>query len=76
MSNDRRRVIEGIVFLIAYGLTIPLANWMIGHVGTLCPPNSPCLIPVAPGLHGGMSDEARDTVRRFLAGRLLGAPLP
>lgn len=30
-------------------LTIPLANWLIGHVGT-CVPDGPCLIPVAPGL--------------------------
>ena len=29
---------------------IPLANWMIGHVGTVCVPNGPCLVPVAPGL--------------------------
>lgn len=29
-----------------------------------------------PGLHGGMSDEARETVRRFLAGRLLGTTPP
>lgn len=29
---------------------IPLANWMIGHVGTVCVQNGPCLIPVAPGL--------------------------
>ena len=30
MSNDKRRRIEGIVFLAAFGLTIPAANWMIG----------------------------------------------
>ena len=50
MSNDKRRWVEGIAFLIAFGLTIPAANWMIGHLGTVCPPNGPCLIPVAPGL--------------------------
>jgi uncharacterized PurR-regulated membrane protein YhhQ (DUF165 family) len=32
---------------------VPLANWLIGHVGTVCVPQGPCLIPVAPGLHGG-----------------------
>jgi hypothetical protein len=36
MSNDKRRWIEGIVFLVAFGLTIPAANWMIGNVGTFC----------------------------------------
>ncbi len=29
---------------------IPMANWMIGNVGTVCIPGGPCLIPVAPGL--------------------------
>jgi queuosine precursor transporter len=29
---------------------IPAANWLIGNVGTVCVPNGPCLIPVAPGL--------------------------
>ena len=52
MSNDKRRWIEGIVFLVAFGLTIPAANWMIGNVGTICPPNGPCLIPVFPTIHG------------------------
>ena len=52
MSNDKRRWIEGIAFLIAFGLTIPLANWMIGHVGTACAPHGPCLIPVAPPILG------------------------
>ena len=30
--------------------TIPAANFLIGNVGTVCIPNGPCLIPVAPGL--------------------------
>jgi queuosine precursor transporter len=46
----RQRVIEGFIYLALFTLTIPAANWMIGHVGTVCPPQSPCLIPVAPGL--------------------------
>lgn len=29
---------------------IPVANWMIGNIGTVCVPNGPCLIPVAPGV--------------------------
>lgn len=31
-------------------LTVPLANYMIGNVGTLCLDNGPCLIPVGFGL--------------------------
>ncbi len=41
MSNDKRRWIEGIVFLVAFGLTIPAANWMIGNVGTVCAAERP-----------------------------------
>jgi queuosine precursor transporter len=52
MTNETRRRVEGIAFLIAFGLTIPLANWMIGNVGTVCAPNGPCLIPVLPNLFG------------------------
>lgn len=38
--------------LLAVGFLacIPAANWLIGNVGTVCVPNGPCLIPVAPGL--------------------------
>jgi hypothetical protein len=34
----------------AFAATIPTANWLIGHVGTVCVPNGPCLIPVGFGL--------------------------
>ena len=73
IGNERRRVIEGIVFLIAFGLTIPLANWLIAHVGTTCVPNGPCLIPVAPGIVApsdvlmiGIALVLRDLVQRRL----------
>jgi uncharacterized PurR-regulated membrane protein YhhQ (DUF165 family) len=73
MSNDRRRLIEGIVFLVAFGLTIPAANWLIGHVGTTCVPSGPCLIPVAPGVMApsgvlmiGVALVLRDLVQRRL----------
>ena len=33
---------------LLFCLTIPAANWMIGHVGTACLPNGPCVLPVAP----------------------------
>jgi uncharacterized PurR-regulated membrane protein YhhQ (DUF165 family) len=73
MSNDRRRWIEGLVFLAAFGLTIPAANWMIGNLGTVCAPNGPCLIPVAPHLMApsgvlmiGIALVFRDLVQRRL----------
>lgn len=50
-TNSRRRL-EGAVFLVAFALCVPLANWLIGNVGTTCVPNGPCLIPVAPGFSG------------------------
>lgn len=34
----------------AFAATIPLANWLIGNVGTVCVPAGPCLIPVGFGL--------------------------
>jgi uncharacterized PurR-regulated membrane protein YhhQ (DUF165 family) len=33
-----------------FAATVPAANWMIGHIGTVCIPNGPCLIPVGFGL--------------------------
>src|SRR4051812_23106713 len=38
------------LLVISYVLTIPAANWLIHHVGTVCIPDGPCLIPVAPGI--------------------------
>jgi queuosine precursor transporter len=38
------------LLLAAYAACVPLANWMIGNVGTTCVPNGPCLIPVGFGL--------------------------
>jgi hypothetical protein len=78
-----RRVAEGIVFLMLFALTIPAANWMIGHVGTACPPQSPCLVPVAPGLLApsgvimiGLALVLRDLVQRRLGiGAAVGAIL-
>jgi uncharacterized PurR-regulated membrane protein YhhQ (DUF165 family) len=73
MTNDRRRTVEGGVFLLLFCLTIPAANWMIGNVGTICPPNNPCLVPVAPGLMApsgvvmiGIALVLRDLVQRRL----------
>jgi queuosine precursor transporter len=39
-----------IVAVIAtFAATIPLANWLISHVGTVCIPQGPCLLPVGFG---------------------------
>ena len=40
----------GLILVACYIATIPAANWLIGHVGTVCTPHGPCLIPVAPGI--------------------------
>lgn len=44
------RHVEGVVFFLAFALSIPAANWLIGNVGTVCVPQGPCLVPVLPGL--------------------------
>ena len=73
MASDRWRRAEGIAFLVLFGLTIPTANWLIGHVGTVCVPHGPCLVPVAPGLMApsgvtmiGFALVLRDLVQRRL----------
>ena len=70
---DRRQNIEGYIFLVLFCLTIPAANWLIGHVGTVCVPNGPCLVPVAPGVMApsgvlmiGLALVLRDLVQRRL----------
>lgn len=40
----------GYIALILFAATIPLANWLIGSVGTVCIPDGPCLVPVGFGL--------------------------
>lgn len=74
MTDDhRQRLTEGLLCLLFFTLTIPAANWMIGHLGTVCPPESPCLLPVAPGLMApsgvlmvGVALVLRDLVQRRL----------
>ncbi len=41
---------DGAFYLVAFMSCIPIANWMIGNVGTKCVPNGPCLVPVWPGI--------------------------
>ncbi len=73
IDNEKRRIAEGSIFLVLFCLTIPAANWMIGHVGTACVPNGPCLVPVAPGIMApsgvlmvGAALVLRDLVQRRL----------
>lgn len=73
LKLEARRWTEGLIFLVLFCLTVPAANWMILHVGTVCKPNAPCLIPVAPGLMApsgvlliGISFVLRDLVQRRL----------
>jgi queuosine precursor transporter len=47
------RKAEGIAYLLGYAACIPIANWMIGHVGVGCTPPGPCLVPVLPWGPGG-----------------------
>ena len=69
---DRTRAL-GLACFAAFMASIPLANWMIGHVGTVCAPHGPCLLPVAPGLMApsgvatvGFALVLRDMVQRCL----------
>ena len=73
-----RRKASGLVYFIAFIACIPTANWMIGHLGTVCLPNGPCLLPVWPwGANGplmapsgvtmiGLALVLRDLVQRRL----------
>lgn len=78
MTRDRQRHLEGAIALALFGLTIPAANWMIGHAGTSCVPGGPCLVPVWPGIEApsgvlmiGLALVLRDIVQRRL-GALAG----
>lgn len=73
MDNEKRRSIEGGIFLVLFCLTIPAANWMIGNVGTVCVSHGPCLVPVAPRIMApsgvlmvGAALVLRDLVQRRL----------
>ncbi|HWV42482.1 MAG TPA: VUT family protein [Pseudorhodoplanes sp.] len=73
MMNETRRWLEGSLFFALFCLTIPVANWMIYNVGTVCGRDGPCLVPVAPGLMApsgvlmvGIALVLRDLVQRRL----------
>lgn len=83
MSLDQQRQTEGLIALVLFALTIPAANWLIGNAGTVCVPNGPCLVPVAPGIKApsgvlmiGLALVLRDIVQRRLGPKVaLGAIL-
>lgn len=59
--------------LSGFLVCIPVANWLIGNVGTTCVPNGPCLIPVGFGLMApsgvlviGIALVLRDVVHELL----------
>lgn len=66
------RLLGATAFVVFLGC-VPLANWLILHVGTVCVPNGPCLVPVAPGIMApsgvltvGVALVLRDIVQRCL----------
>ena len=73
---EQVRRLEGYAYFALFCACIPLANWLIGNVGTVCPPDSPCLIPVWPGILApsgvlaiGLALVLRDLVQRRLGMR-------
>lgn len=63
----------GWVNLAAFISCVPAANWLIAHVGTVCIPEGPCLVPVWPGILApsgvvlaGLSFILRDLVQEAL----------
>jgi len=70
-----------IPFLL-YLATIPAANLLVGHVGTVCVPAGPCLVPVGFGLLApsgvlmiGIALVLRDSVHRTLGWRWAAAAI-
>jgi queuosine precursor transporter len=65
------------ILILLYALTIPAANWLIGHVGTVCLPDGPCLLPMAPGLMApsGVLMIGAALVLRDLVQRRFGIPV-
>jgi uncharacterized PurR-regulated membrane protein YhhQ (DUF165 family) len=73
LFTDTPRTRIGLAAFVVFLALIPLANWMIHNVGTVCVPNGPCLVPVAPGLMApsgvltiGVALVLRDVVQRCL----------
>ena len=52
MTTFRQKA-EALAYFLAFIACIPIANWMIGNIGTVCVPQGPCLVPVSPWGPGG-----------------------
>lgn len=71
--DPSRRALTGSLAFLGFLSCVPLANWLILHVGTVCVPDGPCLVPVAPGIMApsgvliiGVALVLRDVVQRCL----------
>lgn len=61
----------GLIAFISFLSAMPIANWLIHNVGTVCTPRGVCLIPVWPGIMSpsgvlviGLAFVARDFLQR------------
>lgn len=73
LTHVTARRLIGLGALVLFLSCVPLANYLVQHVGTVCVPNGPCLIPVAPGMMAqsgvlaiGLALVLRDLVQRFI----------
>ena len=73
LMENSPRIRIGLAAFACFLASIPLANWMVQHIGTVCVPDGPCLVPVAPGLLApsgvltvGAALVLRDVVQRCL----------
>ncbi len=73
MPTERLSQPIGYTALLLFLASVPFANWLIQHVGTVCVPMGPCLVPVAPGVMApsgvlavGVALVLRDVVQRCL----------
>jgi hypothetical protein len=72
-ASDPASRLAGLVCFVLFLGSIPFANWMILHLGTVCTVAGPCLVPVAPGIMApsgvlavGFALVLRDVVQRCL----------
>lgn len=70
MTRSSKALFSDLGLVAAFAAMVPLANWMIGHVGT-CYPGGPCVIPVWPSIMApsgvlaiGLAFVLRDLVQR------------
>ena len=70
------------IYFLGFALCMPLANWLIGNVGTVCIPDGPCLIPVGFGLMApsgvlmiGLALVLRDAVHETLGAKWAAAAI-